>query len=148
GGDERRATTRRALALHAAEHAGGPVAPVPADLSSYWDKLAPQTAAGDAPDTIQMEEAFLAEYAERGALLDLSTAGLDTSGFTEGLAAAGTVGDAGKVGVRGGSNAPIMLGNASLFEKAGIDLPDDTTWTWDDQLEIAKAITDATVDGP
>jgi len=147
GGDKRAAITQEVIDLYEGENDGVTITAEPADFSSYWDKLATQTAAGDAPDIIQMEEAFLAEYAERGALLDLSTAGLDTSGFTEGLADAGTVGDAGKVGVRGGSNAPIMLVNVSLFEKAGIDLPDDTTWTWDDQLEIAKAITDATEDG-
>lgn len=147
GSDKRATITQEVIDDYAAEHPDITIVAEPAEFSSYWDKLATQTAAKDAPDIIQMEEAFLAEYAERGALLDLSTAGLDTSGFTEGLAEAGTVGDAGKVGVRGGSNAPIMLVNKTLFEKAGVAIPDDTTWTWEDQLEAAEAISNATDEG-
>lgn len=147
-GSEKRATiTQEVIDEYVAANPEVTIGAEPAEFSSYWDKLATQTAAQDAPDIIQMEEAFLAEYAERGALLDLSTAGLDTSGFTEGLAEAGTVGDAGKVGVRGGSNAPIMLVNTTLFATAGVDLPDDTTWTWDDQLEAAEAISAVTDEG-
>lgn len=147
GSDKRAAITQDVIDAYESENPDVTIEAEPADFSSYWDKLATQTAAKDAPDIIQMEEAFLAEYAERGALLDLTTAGLDTTGFTEGLAEAGTVGDAGKVGVRGGSNAPIMLVNATLFEKAGVDLPDDTSWTWDDQFEMAEAISATTEDG-
>ncbi|MEE1617708.1 ABC transporter substrate-binding protein [Brachybacterium sp. J153] len=147
GGDKRAALTQEVIDQYVGALNGVTIEAEPSDFSSYWDKLATQTAAGSAPDIIQMEEAYLAEYAQRGALLDLSTAGLDTSGFTEGLAEAGTVGEAGKVGVRGGSNAPIMLVNASLFERAGVELPDDTTWTWDDQLAIAEALGAATEDG-
>ena len=147
GSDKRAAITQDVIDDYESENPDVTIGAEPAEFSSYWDKLATQTAAKDAPDIIQMEEAFLAEYAERGALLDLSTAGLDTAGFTEGLAEAGTVGDAGKVGVRGGSNAPIMLVNKTLFEKAGVDLPDDTSWTWDDQFEAAEAISAATEEG-
>ena len=56
----------------------------PGEWSGYWDKLATQTAGGDFPDIVQMDEKYLAEYGQRGALLDLAGAGLDTADFVEG----------------------------------------------------------------
>ena len=44
----------------------------PGEFNSYWDKLATQTAGGTAPDIIQMDMAYIAEYGTRGALLDLA----------------------------------------------------------------------------
>lgn len=147
GSEKRIDLTTAALAEYEKVAPDVSVTTEPAEFSSYWDKLATQTAAHDAPDIIQMEEAFLAEYAERGALLDLSEAGLDTSGFSAGLAETGAIGDAGQVGVRGGSNAPVMLVNVSLFEDAGLELPDDASWTWDDFLSLSEQIAGATDDG-
>src|SRR5699024_6929355 len=34
----------------------------PGEWSGYWDKLATQTAGGDTPDVIQMDEKYIAEY--------------------------------------------------------------------------------------
>lgn len=147
GSETRTALTTKVIDAYAARVPEVAITAEPAEFSAYWDKLATQTAARNAPDIIQMEEAYLAEYAERGALRDLSTTSLDASGFSEGLAAAGVVGDAGQVGIRGGSNAPVMLANRSLFEAAGVDLPDDTTWTWDEFVEVAEAITAGTPEG-
>lgn len=38
----------------------------------YWDKLATQAAGGNAPDVLVQDALYIAEYAGRGALLDLS----------------------------------------------------------------------------
>lgn len=146
GGETRREITDAVVAEYAEVTPEVTITTEPAEFSAYWDKLATQTAAQDAPDIIQMEEAYLAEYAERGALLDLSTTALDTSGFTEGLAEAGTLSDLGQMGIRGGSNAPVVLVNPGIFETAGIELPDDTTWTWSEYLTVAEEITAASVD--
>ena len=54
----------------------------PGEFASYWDKLATQTAGGTAPDIIQMDMAYIAEYGTRGALLDLKD--VDVSKFVEG----------------------------------------------------------------
>ena len=45
----------------------------PGEFNSYWDKLATQTAGGQAPDIIQMDMLYIAEYGTRGALLDLGS---------------------------------------------------------------------------
>ena len=48
------------------------VSPQPGEWASYWDKLATQTAGNTAPYIIQMDMAYISEYGNRGALLDLA----------------------------------------------------------------------------
>ena len=105
----------------------------PTDFSGYWDKLATQTAGGQAPDIIQMDMNYIAEYGTRGALLDLSK--VDTSKFVEGTVDSGKINDK-LVGINAGINTAVILANPKVFEKAKMDLPDDKTWTWDQMIEV------------
>jgi multiple sugar transport system substrate-binding protein len=105
----------------------------PGEFSSYWDKLATQTAGGQAPDIIQMDMNYISEYGTRGALLDLG--GVDTSKFIEGTVESGRINDK-LVGINAGINTAVFFANPRVFEKAKMDLPDDTTWTWDQMIEI------------
>ena len=100
----------------------------PGEFASYWDKLATQTAGGTAPDIIQMDMNYISEYGTRGALLDLAE--VDTSKFVEGTVDSGKINDT-LVGVNAGINSAVLFANPKVFEKAKMDLPDDTTWTWD-----------------
>ncbi len=113
------------------------------EWSSYWEKLATTTAANDAPDVIQMDESYIAAYGARDALLDLDTAkdNLDLSAMDA------KVLDTGKVnGTLVG--APIGLANFSVavnpavLEKAGVAMPDDKTWTWDQLADTAAQVTE------
>ncbi|HET9874079.1 MAG TPA: extracellular solute-binding protein [Propionibacteriaceae bacterium] len=113
------------------------ISPQPGEFSSYWEKLATQTAGGTAPDIIQMDMAFISEYGNRGALLDLSA--VDTSKFVEGTVDAGRI-DGKLVGINAGINSLIVLANPAVFEKAKMDLPDDTTWTWDEMMEVSAEV--------
>ena len=109
----------------------------PGEFNSYWDKLATQTAGGNAPDIIQMDMLYIAEYGTRGALLDLGK--VDTSKFVEGTVDSGKIN--GKlVGVNAGINSAIILANPKIFEKAKMDLPDDKTWTWDQMMEVGAEV--------
>ena len=147
GNDGRAAATEKAISLFEDENPGIKVQGEFADFANYWDKLATQTAGGDAPDVIQMDMQYLAEYAGRGALLDLSQYDeLDTSGLDPNALAAGQINDA-LVGISTGVNAPIVLANTAMFKEAGIELPDDKTWTWDEYQAIAEKITAAMSDG-
>jgi multiple sugar transport system substrate-binding protein len=105
----------------------------PGEFNSYWDKLATQTAGGQAPDIIQMDMNYISEYGTRGALLDLS--GVDTSKFVEGTVDSGKINDK-LVGINAGINTAVILGNPKVFEKAKMDLPNDKTWTWDQMIEV------------
>ncbi|WP_022872775.1 ABC transporter substrate-binding protein [Nesterenkonia alba] len=109
------------------------------EWDGYWDSLATQTAADDAPDIIQMDELYLREYADRGSLLDLSD--VDVSQFDETVVDSGRT-EGGLYGITIGINAFTMLANPDLFDEAGVDLPDDSTWTWDDYAEIAAEISE------
>jgi multiple sugar transport system substrate-binding protein len=109
----------------------------PGEFNSYWDKLATQTAGGTAPDIIQMDMAYIAEYGTRGALLDLKD--VDVSKFAEGTVDSGKINDT-LVGVNAGINTAIIFANPTVFEKAKMELPDDKTWTWDQLSEVAAEV--------
>ena len=98
----------------------------PGEFNSYWDKLATQTAGGTAPDIIQMDMNYISEYGSRNALLDLKD--VDTSKFVEGTVESGRINDT-LVGVNAGINSALIFANPKVFEKAKMDLPDDTAWT-------------------
>jgi len=114
----------------------------PGEWASYWDRLATQTAGNDAPDIIQMDMNYISEYGQRGALANLDDYGIDTSKFVEGTADSGVIGGQ-NFGVNAGINTPVVLINPGLFEDLGIDIPDDMTWTWDDWLTTATALSEA-----
>ena len=113
------------------------IAPQPGEWSSYWDKLATQVAGNTAPDIIQMDMAYIAEYGNRQALLDLS--GVDTSKFIEGTVDSGKINDT-LYGINAGINCLVVLANPKVFEKAGMDVPDDKTWTWDSMIDTAAEV--------
>jgi multiple sugar transport system substrate-binding protein len=113
------------------------------DWSAYWDKLATATAGNNSPDVIQMDESYIAAYGSRDALLDLSKVNnnLDLSAMDA------KVLDTGKVG---GTlfGAPIGVANFSVavnpevLKKAGVSMPDDKTWTWDQFAQVAAQVSE------
>jgi multiple sugar transport system substrate-binding protein len=144
GSDVRHAILQDVIEAFEAENPGVRVVGNYTDWSSYWDRLATDTAAGDAPDVIMQEEAFLREYADRGALMDLNELdGLDRSNIDPMVAGAGDV-DGRTFGVASGINSIVILADPVAFEEAGVEMPDDETWTWDDFVEVSAEISDAT----
>src|SRR4051812_10745964 len=111
----------------------------PGDFSSYWDKLATQTAGGNAPDIIQMDMAYISEYGNRQALLDLAKYGVDTSKFVPGTVDSGKINGT-LVGANAGINALVFFANPAVFEKAKVSMPDDKTWTWDQLSEVGAEV--------
>ena len=71
GNDTRTKLTNQAIEAYQKANPGVTIKPEPGEWANYWDKLATQVAANDAPDIIQMDEKYIAEYGKRGALLDL-----------------------------------------------------------------------------
>ncbi|MFC7616461.1 ABC transporter substrate-binding protein [Actinokineospora soli] len=72
GSDARHTMTQRLIEAFEAEHPGIRVEGEFTGWGDYWDKLATTVAGGDAPDIIQQESRYVREYADRGALLDLT----------------------------------------------------------------------------
>lgn len=110
-----------------------------ADWNNYWDQLNTQLAADDAPDIIAMDTPMLRQYAEQGSLLDLSE--VDLSEIPEDLIDVGTV-DGEYYGLAVGVSSYAVMANLTLFEEAGVELPDDTTWTWDDFTDTAREVSE------
>lgn len=55
--------------------------------------------------------------------------------------------DAGLTGIPAGINAATIIANPKIFKDAGVSLPDDQKWTWEDFKNIAAQITAKTPDG-
>ncbi|MFF1827844.1 ABC transporter substrate-binding protein [Paenarthrobacter sp. NPDC058040] len=134
--------TNKAIAEFEAANPNIKVKPEYGDIGGYFDKLATQVAANDAPDVITMGGAYPAEYANRGALLDLSkvNASLDLSKLDQGALENGQVKGT-QYGVSTGANALAIVVNPAVFQAAGVSLPDDSKWSWDDFARIAGDIT-------
>jgi len=145
GNAVRNENTSKAIAAYTAANPGVTIEGQPGEFASYWDKLATQTAGNTAPDIIQMDMNYIADYGSRGALLDLEANGADVSKFAEGTVDSGKI-DGKLVGINAGINSLCILAAPDIFEKAKMDLPDDKTWTWDELKEIsAEVVTKAGV---
>lgn len=105
----------------------------------YWDKLATMSAGGDAPDVIHMSERYIREYGEREALADLRTLdGIDLDALDESVVSLGESGDV-LYAIPAGVNTFTVAVNADILAEAGVALPDDQTWTWEDFYEVSEA---------
>ncbi|WP_165553248.1 ABC transporter substrate-binding protein [Kribbella speibonae] len=141
GSDTRTKLTQQVIDAYQKDHPNVTIKGEFGEWSGYWDKLATTVAANDAPDIIQMDEKYLREYADRGALQDLKKAdGLDTGKFEPDTLGAGEF-DGGLYGLNAGINSFAVVVNPAAFKTAGVAVPDDTTWTWDDFSRIAAEIT-------
>jgi multiple sugar transport system substrate-binding protein len=143
GNDSRLKLTQQAVSAFTAANPDIKVSVENNDWTAYWDKLATMTAGNNSPDVIQMDESYIAAYGAREALLDLGKVNdnLDLSAMET------TVLDTGKVG---GTlvGAPIGVANFSVavnpevLKKAGVSMPSDKTWTWDQFAQVAAQVTD------
>ena len=140
GNEVRNKNTSAAIEAYIKANPKVKISQQPGEFATYWDKLATQTAGNRAPDVIQMDMAYIAEYGKRKALLDLEKYGADVSKFVEGSVDSGRI-DGKLVGINAGINTPTILANPKVFEAAKVEMPDDTTWTWDQMREIGAEIT-------
>ncbi|WP_164207037.1 ABC transporter substrate-binding protein [[Micrococcus luteus] ATCC 49442] len=144
GNDVRQGNTQKIIDAFEKAHPNISIEPSYSDWGGYWDKLATETAANNTPDIIQMDEKYISTYADRGALLDLSTLGdsLKTGDFPQSAVDSGKVGD-GLYGLSAGVTAYSMMANPAIFKEAGVAIPDDKTWTWEDFEKITAKISAA-----
>jgi multiple sugar transport system substrate-binding protein len=146
GSDTRHETTQKIIDLFEEKNPGITVVPDFTDWGGYWDKLATSVAGGDTPDVITQEERYLSDYATRGVIADLSELSVDTSEIPDEVLATGEI-DGKLYGIATGVNAYAVVANPAIFEQAGVEMPDDETWTWEDYVEIAGQISEGAGDG-
>jgi multiple sugar transport system substrate-binding protein len=144
GSDARHQRTQQVIKLFQKKYPNITVKGEFKDWNGYWDSLATTAAAQEAPDVIQMDELYLASYAQRGALLDLNRVRdhLDTGDFKKDVLATGMV-DEKQYGVPTGLTAYSMVVNTDLLDQYEIELPDDDKWSWDDLQEIGAKVSAA-----
>lgn len=108
---------------------------------NYEDKVKVMFAGNVAPDVIFMYPTALPAWVDLGALLPLEgLLGHDgTRGYFKPMIDAFTR-DGGLFGLPKDASAPVLYYNVDLFERCGVAMP-TASWTWDDLLAAAKALT-------
>lgn len=144
GSDVRHDLTNQAIEAFEAEHPNISIEGEFTGWDEYWDRLATTVAGGDTPDIIQQESRYLRDYADRGVLADMSAVGgtLRTDALDELVLPTGEV-DGALYGVPSGVNAYTIVADPTLFEEAGVEMPDGESWTWADYVETATAVSEA-----
>ena len=143
GNDSRIRLTQQAADAFMAANPDIKVSIENSEWGSYWEKLATTTAANDAPDVIQMDESYIAAYGSRDALLDLDTAknDLDLSAMDAKVLDTGKVGGTLVGAPIGVANFSVAV-NPEVLKKAGVSMPDDKTWTWDQLADSAAQVSE------
>lgn len=105
----------------------------------YWDRVNTQVAAGNLPDVMQHDYAYMLQWVSRNQLTDLTPLiqkkTIDLTGVDDSYISGGRV--AGKVyGVSLGTNAICFVYDPAVLAKAGIPEP-RADWTWADFERIS-----------
>lgn len=139
GGDPVHKAMDAALAAYTGDHAEVKISTEHAPFADYWDKLATQTAGGKGPDVFRMSMSYFSEYAERGALLDLTSAvgsTIKVDSLDSDVATSGEVG--GKMmGIGQSSISHACFVNPALAESVGGSIPKE--WSWDSFAQFCTA---------
>ena len=143
GGDARIKATEKAVKGFEKEHPNIHVDTEYADWTGSWDKLAVQSAGGNAPDVMQMDELYLAFYGSMDALLDLNKTSkyLDLSTMDKSLKTMGQV-EGKQVAAPAATSQYGVIVNNDLLDSLDLTLPDTDHWTWDEFGDFAKQVSD------
>lgn len=147
GSDSRHAMTEEMIDLFEEQNPNITIESEPGAWDAYWDALATKAATGEMPDVIQTVDPYVLEYGRNGQLADLTQFGdvLDLSPYSEEILTDSS--EDGKVwGVPGGLTTFSVWTNPDVLEAAGVEMPDDDTWSWQDYAEFSKDVSEAVPD--
>jgi len=139
GGDNRQALQLEAIRIFEEQHPGIRIQPEPTSLDGYFDALGIQAAAGNEPDVFTLGGAWPLTFAIQGVTQPIDLAGVDLSAIGSGALAEATY-NGHPYAVPTGGNATALVVNPRIFEEAGVALPNDDTWTWEEFVDIANQI--------
>ena len=126
GGQRRAELTEQALRLYSQRNPRVTFQVTWQGEAGYYERLATEASAGNAPDLFQIDDTYLTEYARRGILLNLEDelrAGrLDLGALAPGLSRYGRV-DGSTVAVPAGTNTAALVYNRSLLRRLGLPAP-------------------------
>jgi multiple sugar transport system substrate-binding protein len=123
----------------------------PAPTEDYTTKMRTLLASGSPPDVMRIDDDLVRGFAEANQLLDLGEmlegSNINTDEFTEPLFTFPIQADDSRPAWVIGTQPRVFFYNVDMFEELGVPLPPSTWtaegWTWDDFLETAKQLTDA-----
>ena len=141
GSQPRHDYTMKVIEMYKQQHPNVSIEVEYANYDDYWKKLAPEAAANELPDIVQMDLLYFSQYAGKGQLEELTpylNKQIDVTDISENALNGGKVGD-GLYGINLGVNALGFQYDPELLKKIGMDsFPQN--WTWDDYKEMgAKA---------
>ena len=148
GGDARAERTNKVIELFENQYPGITIVAEPKPSDAYWDTLSTQLAGGNAPDILQFGGNYpdfinyllpLQDFV--GAQLQVGKA----EEFDQPPLEIGTL-DGNLYGICLGTNALMLVYNASILEAAGAPIPPDA-WTWDEMIAYGEAIKDLLPEG-
>jgi multiple sugar transport system substrate-binding protein len=145
GNADRAALVQQALDVFQRKNQNIKVTPSFQEFEAYWQKMATDTAGGNAPDVLQMDYAYLREYADRGVLYDLKEQEGENLKLDDLLAPLQGVGevDGGLYAVPVAGNTWGFIYNPAVYAQAGVAEP-KPGWTWNDYRTTMQRITQAT----
>ncbi|WP_199617617.1 ABC transporter substrate-binding protein [Paenibacillus alkalitolerans] len=139
GNQPRHDYTLKVIKMYEQQNPHVKIEPEYASWDDYWKKLAPQAAAGELPDILQMGLSYLAQYGEKGQLEDLTPylgKSIDISNISPAVVDGGRLGD--KLwGMSLGVTSLAFQYDPALLKKAGVEAL-DPNWTWSDYEDIAR----------
>ncbi len=142
GGQARHDYTLKVIELYESLNPHVTIEPEYAAFDDHWKKLAPNAAAGNLPDVIQMDISYLSQYGGRGQLEDLTTytqnGTIDVSSIGEASLSGGKLGDQ-LFAMNLGSNALLAVVDKAMLEAAGGTMPGED-WTWDDFAKLGPVM--------
>lgn len=148
GSPERHKRTQEALKKFEELHKDVKIRSQFSGWDGYWEKLATQTAGGQPPDLIQMDYAYITEYAGRGALEPLDGyvgKKLEVDDWQDAALSGGKV-DGKLYGMNAGINSMALMYNDELIKELGFEVP-DYKMSWDDYVALCKQIKAKAPDG-
>jgi multiple sugar transport system substrate-binding protein len=116
------------------------------DYADYFTKLSTELAAGDAPDTFELDYQDFVNYAASGSLMNLSTLAKGDPTYNPSFYSAKSLGAFDYNGVQMGLpedfSDVLLFFNENLFNAAHLAYPTNS-WTWTQEMAAGKQLTDA-----
>lgn len=145
GNQTRNDATVKALDMYTAEHPEVKFEVEFSDWNGYWDKLSTQAAGGNMPDIIQMDYAYIRQYAEKEQLIGMNQfiedKTIDTTNIPQTIIDSGSV-DGEVYGISAGTQAKALLVNEDALAEAGVTMSEQPTW--EEFFDVAEKVYEAT----
>ncbi|MDP4098305.1 sugar ABC transporter substrate-binding protein [Paenibacillus sp. P96] len=138
GSDKRSEYTQQVIDLYKQKNPNVKIDVEYALFDDYWKKLAPQAAANQLPDIIQMDVSYITQYAKNGQLEDLGpylNQSIQLGDVAENVLKTGVI-EGKQYGVPTGVNVLGLHYDPALLKETGLEIPEN--WTWEQYKELTK----------